>query len=123
MAQGRGTDITEQQAVTPPSFGRWQGLAQSLSCLDSCRASVCGLEAQRGFGLCVGLCSGDCWQLLSVPIRTAFTCSPLACLAQAAGAPRGARAAAQVSCVGTRPPGWPWGELWDGGTARAGAAV
>lgn len=33
-------DITEQQAVMPPSFGRWQGLAQSVSCLDSCRASV-----------------------------------------------------------------------------------
>ena len=33
-------DITEQQAVMPPSFGHWQGLAQSVSCLDSCRASV-----------------------------------------------------------------------------------
>ena len=97
-------DITEQQAVMPPSFGRWQGLARSLSCLDSCRASVCGLEVERGFYLCVGLCFGDCWQLLSVPIRTAITCNPLPCLAQAAGAPRGARAAAQVSWVGTRHP-------------------
>lgn len=91
------------------SFGRGQGLAQSVSSLDSCRACVC--EAWRWsehlFVLGAGLCFGHCWQWLSVPIPTAITCISLVCLAQATGAPRGARAAAEVSWLGTC-----WGTYW-----------
>ena len=50
---------------------------------------------------------------LSLPVPTAITCISLACLAQAAGAPQDAQAAAEVSWVGTHPSGWQRGEHWN----------
>lgn len=102
--------VTDCDCTTLTAVIGWgQSLAQSVSCLDSCRTCVLGLEVKRAFGLGTGLCFGDCWQWLWAPIPTAITCISQAYLAQAAGAPQSACKAAEVSWVGTHPPWWQWG--------------
>lgn len=121
--QEDSSDITEQEVVMSQSDELWLHHPQCYHwvmaepgpvCLmpGLCRACVLGLEVKRAVGLSAGLCFGDCWQWLWVPIPTAIICISQACLAQAARAPQSECTAAEVSWERTRPPSWQWsGEL------------
>ena len=105
-------DISQPWAVTshpsPLIFGHRQSLGQSGSCLASCRVCLRGLKVERGFSWCWVVLWGLLPAALGVHPR-AIACVSPALPGSGSRAPRAVLAAAQVSRVGNRPPGWPWG--------------